>query len=109
MKPVKERRQNPRELCSDFAQVTWLDDHARRISILGVLEDVSREGLCVSLDLPVPAGRDVHVHTRGIEGDAKVQYCELGDYGYLVGLEFSEGCSWEREKWRPKHLLEPSQ
>lgn len=108
MKPAQEKRRNPREMCSDFVQVSWLDDRERRISTLGLLEDVSPEGICVSLELPVASGRNVHLHSRGIEGEAEVRYCELGDYGYLIGLEFSDGCSWDREKWRPKHLLEPS-
>jgi hypothetical protein len=110
VKSAIEKRRNPREMCSDFVQVTWLDDRERRISTLGLLEDVSPEGICLSLELPVSTGRGVHVHTRGIEGEAKVRYCELGDcgYGYVIGLEFSNGCSWNRDKWQPKHLFAPS-
>jgi len=107
LKTETERRKTPRHLCSDFVQISWMDDTQRPISSLGLLEDVSPEGLCLSLELPVPAGRAVHVHTKGFEGEARVRYCELGDYGYLVGLEFAGGCTWERDKWRPKHLYGP--
>ena len=109
MKPAQDKRRNPREMCSDFVQVVWMDDCAHRISTLGVLEDVNPDGLCVSLELPVPKGRKVLIHTRGIKGPGRVCYCELGDYGYRIGLEFSEGCSWDREKWQPKHLLKLGQ
>ena len=32
-------------------------------------------------------------------------HTELGDYGYLVGLEFADGYEWDRQKWTPDHLL----
>src|SRR5262249_8182635 len=104
LRPDKDRRKTPRHLCSDFAHISWLDDSQRTLSAQGLLEDPSPEGLCLSLDLPVPTGRPVHVHTKGFEGEAQVRYCGLGDYGYLVGLEFCDGCTWERDKWRPQHL-----
>ena len=105
MKPSNERRKSPRELCSDFVQFAWKDQQGRRISYVGILEDVSPEGMCVQSDLPAPVGQRVHLHTKGFDGEAQVCYCDLVDYGYIVGLEFLEGCTWEREKWRPKHLL----
>lgn len=106
MKPKNNKRKTSRQLCSDFVQVAWQDDENNRISYVGVLEDVSPAGMCVNLDLPAPVGRTVHLHTRGLDGEAKVRYCEIGEYGYLVGLEFAEGCGWDSDKWRPKHLLE---
>jgi hypothetical protein len=104
VKPSEERRNKGRELCADFVQITWNDQVGRPISYVGLLEDVSPGGLGMSLDLPLAVGRAVHLHTKGFEGDALVSYCELGDYGYLVGVEF-QGCSWDREKWKPQHLL----
>jgi len=93
-------------MCSDFVQVAWLDQEGRRISYLGLIEDVSPGGLCLNLDLPVGVATTVHLHTKGLEGEARVCYCTPGDYGYLVGLEFLDGLSWAKEKWQPKHLLE---
>ena len=105
MKSAKERRSDSRELCSDFARIAWLDQTGRRFSFTGVIEDVSLEGMCLNLDVAAPLGARVHVHTKGFDGEARVCYCTLGDYGYLVGLEFLDGCTWDREAWRPKHLL----
>ena len=87
--------------------MAWLDDAGKRISHVGVLEDISPAGLAVSSDLPVPAGRRVHLYARGFGGEAEVRHCELGDYGYVVGMEFVEGSGWERAKWCPGHLYEP--
>ena len=105
MKSQPDRRKSQREMCSDFVQVAWFDQRGYRISNVGLIEDVSPEGLCLNLDLPVAVGATVHLHTKGLDGEAQVRYCELGDYGYLVGLEFLDGLSWDREKWQPKHLL----
>jgi len=105
VKPSEERRNNRRELCADFVHVAWSDQRGRPISYVGLLEDVSPGGLGMSLDLPLAVGQPVHLHTKGFEGEALVSYCELGEYGYLVGVEFQEGCSWDRETWKPKHLL----
>jgi hypothetical protein len=92
-------------MCSDFVHLAWADQQSRRISYVGLLEDVSPDGLCVNLDVPVPVGKTIHLHTKGFQGEAEVRYCELGDYGYQVGVEFVDGCTWDRDKWRPKHLL----
>ena len=106
MKPQDERRVSPRHMCSDFVQIDWMSHNNRRSSHIGVLEDVSPEGLCVNLDVPAPVGRTVHLHTRGFEGEAEVRYCDWGELGYQVGLEFLDGCTWDPQKWQPKHLLE---
>ena len=108
MKRGKERRREPRQLCSEFVQVAWLDEQQNRFSHIGVLEDVSLSGMAVSVDLPIPVGRTVYLHARGFEGEAQVRYCELGGYSYLVGMEFADGCGWDPKKWRPGHLYEPT-
>ncbi len=106
MRPDKERRRNTREMCSDFVQLAWTGDRGEQVVEVGVLEDVSREGMCVSVDTPVPVHSTVRVHTRGLDGAAEVRYCDRNETGYQVGLEFLDGCTWDREKWRPRHLLD---
>ena len=105
MTPSIDRRRGPRQLCSDFVQFAWNDQQGHRISYLGILEDVSAEGMCVQSDLPVPVGQTLQLHTKGFDGEARVSYCELVEYGYVIGLEFLDGFMWDREKWRPRHLL----
>ena len=92
-------------LCSDFAEITFLDQNGDPISDTGLLEDVSARGFTVSLSLPLPISKRVSIHTKGFDGDAIVRHTELGDYGYLVGLEFADGYQWDRQKWTPDHLL----
>jgi hypothetical protein len=92
-------------LCSDFAQITFVDQKGDPMSDVGLLEDVSAGGITISLSVPLPISMRVRIHTKGFEGDAIVRHTELGDYGFLVGLEFADGYEWDRQKWTPDHLL----
>lgn len=106
MKPPDDRRQNRRDLCAELIQVAWSDSEQHRISRLGLLEDVSPGGVCVILELPVPVGVTVYLHTPGFSSKAQVRYCKPDEGGYRVGLEFEEDGAWDRRKWKPGHLLE---
>lgn len=92
-------------LCSDFAQITFADQKGDSIHDVGLLEDVSARGVTISLSVPLPLNKRVRIHTKGFDGDAIVRHSELGDYGFLIGLEFADGYEWDRNKWTPDHLL----
>ena len=78
---------------------------SEEIREIGVLEDVSLGGVSISLNIPIPVGTGARIHTRDFEGQVAIRYCELGDYGYLVGVEFADGYRWDEGKWEPAHLL----
>ena len=105
MKPREERRQSARHMCSEFVQVSFWDERGREISEIGVLEDVSLRGVSISLNIPIPVGTSTRIHARDFDGQVEVRYCEPGDYGYLVGVEFADGYRWDEGKWAPEHLL----
>ena len=46
---------------------------------------------------------------QGFDGRVRVRYCNLGEYGYLVGAEFAGGCGWDKERWQPKHMISVSE
>ena len=48
---------------------------------------------------------DIKLQMEGFSGKARVRYCNIGDYGYLIGLEFADRYEWDPEKWAPRHLL----
>lgn len=102
-----ERRRTRRSLCSELATVRFEDQTGRGVDVTGLIEDISPGGLCLSLSSPLTPGRSVRVSSDGLEAEAEVRYCQLGDYSYLVGLQFSNGAVWDRARWRPKHLLTP--
>lgn len=92
-------------LCSEFAQIVFADQKGDSISDVGLLEDVCPAGVTISLSVPIPLDMKVRIHTNGFEADAVVRHCELGDYGFLVGMEFADGYEWDQRKWTPGHLL----
>lgn len=92
-------------MCSDLVQITFQDRSGEWVSETGVLEDVCANGLGVSLNIPVSVGNSVRVLTKGFFGSAEVRHCDFDQYSYSLGLEFSDGYTWDRNEWEPKHLL----
>lgn len=105
MRLEPEKRREKRDMCSDLVVVRFQDQTGRWVQETALVEDVSASGLCISLGLPITVRREIEIEAEGFEGRARVRYCELGEYSYLLGLEFCEGFHWDRQKWQPKHLL----
>ncbi len=101
----EERRQHPRHLCSELVDVTFEDDAGIVVSETALVEDVSVDGMCLSFNLPLPLAREVSVRAEDFSGKGEVAYCEICDYGYLIGLKFAEGTGWDATRWLPRHLL----
>ena len=100
-----EKRVDGREMCSELIDVSFHDQIGNLVSEKGLLEDLSTEGLCFSLAIPLTVGLKMEFRCDGFVGMARVRYCNLGEYGYLVGAEFADGSAWDKERWRPKHLI----
>ena len=100
-----KKRAYGREMCSELVEVSFHDQTGNVVCEKGLLEDLSKEGLCFSLAIPMTVGLEMEFHCDGFSGKAHVCYCNLGEYGYLVGAEFADGCGWDKEMWRPKHLI----
>ena len=105
LKPVNERRLLQRKMCSEFVEVFFRDQTGLGVTETGLLEDLSRTGLCVSLAVPVTVGEIVSFTCEGFEGSGEVRYCNLGEYGYLLGVRFGDGLEWDERQWKPRHLL----
>ena len=99
-----EKRIDSRQMCSELVEISFQDQTGTLVCEKGLLEDLSQEGLCVSLGIPVTVGSEVEFRCDGFRGKARVRYCNLGEYGYLVGAEFADGCGWDQQRWRPKYL-----
>jgi hypothetical protein len=102
---LQNRRETERSLCSELIRITHRDQKGETRSLAGLLEDVSRSGLCISLSLPVNVGVEIQFECDGFAGKASVEYCNLGDYSYLVGAAFLDSLEWDESIWRPRHLL----
>jgi hypothetical protein len=105
---MKDRRTSDRDMCSDLVEIAFQDQFGEPVLETGLLEDLSEDGLCISLGIPLSEGTPIEFDCDGFSGEAHVRYCNIGDYGYIVGVEFAAGLRWDREAWSPKHLLPAS-
>lgn len=101
-----ERRTERRSLCSNLAEISFHDQNGRLIRQQALVEDVTATGVCVSSSLPVSEGGRVTLHADGYIAEGEVRYCRLGDYSFLIGLQFEAEHGPGRRGWRPDHLLD---
>ena len=110
-----ERRRESRFLCADLVRVDWLAGEgpgAILRSAEAVLEDISPQGACVQLEEIVPPGTAISISAVSAAGDPShhvmftgcVSYCVYRDYGYFVGIRFSDETRWSCGVFEPRHL-----
>ena len=107
---MNERRHESRFLCADLVKVEWFSedgDNKTLRAVEAVLEDISPLGACVQVDEPVPVGATILI-SAGEEEVARlcgqVSYCVFRDYGYFVGIRFSNDSRWSSGVFEPQHL-----
>ena len=105
----QDRRAERRSLCSNLAEISFQDQTGRLVRRQALVEDVSADGVCVSSSLPVSEGGRVTLEADGFSAEGKVCYCRLGDYSFLIGLEFEPEHGPGRSGWQPEHLLRTDQ
>jgi hypothetical protein len=112
---MTERRFESRFLCADLVKVEWMagasdvDDGSGGGSrtVEALLEDISPLGACVQVEERIPLGAKVSIsvvpeETARLSG--RVSYCVYRDYGYFVGLQFSNETRWSSGIFEPRHL-----
>jgi PilZ domain len=104
MPRAKERRSEPRLLCSDMIRVRLPGRGRREIS--ANLEDISASGACLLLEERLPLDAALVLLCGKSRFRGKVKYCVNHEIGYFVGVEFEDGQKWSRELYEPQHLLD---
>jgi hypothetical protein len=102
-----EKRTESRLLCADLVRVKWRDQLGRLKTEVMNLEDISLSGACLQCESRVLKGTPVSIHYGNGRLPAAVCYCVYRETGYFLGVEFTEGCKWPSNEFRPKHLLNP--
>jgi hypothetical protein len=103
-----DRRVEPRMLCADIVDIRWEDQETGRTHrTTANLDDISRFGACLILDLPIPVKTPLRIAHPSGELTGKVAYCHLREVGYVTGVEFDPGCRWSQENYQPQHLYDP--
>jgi hypothetical protein len=117
---MTERRFESRFLCADLVKVEWMagdGPDANFRTVEAVLEDISALGACVQVEERIPLGTKVSISVVSEETarfSGWVSYCVFRDYGYFVGLRFSNETRWSSGLFEPRHLtnlevlMEPS-
>ena len=101
-RPRKERRREPRHLCSHLLEVTAASGRQQ-----AVLEDLSPEGAAVAVENAVEAATVVELSAPDFHARAEVRYCLQRDGDFRLGLRFTEGFRWQPGVWQPEHLWLP--
>lgn len=107
---MNERRYESRFLCADLVKVEWFSEEGdckTHGAVEAVLEDISSLGACVQVDDNVPIGAAISISV-GEKDVARlrghVSYCVFRDYGYFVGIRFSNETRWSSGIFEPRHL-----
>ena len=93
-------------LCADMVDVCWKDKAGRKRQAVGLLEDISRSGACLQLEMPVPLGVEIRWRSPHRDFIGRVQYCVYREIGYFVGVEFDSASRWSKKVYTPQHLLD---
>jgi hypothetical protein len=120
---MNERRFECRFLCADMVRVEWkaaagpsaLPGASGEIlrTVEAVLEDISALGACVQVEEPIPPGISVSMSfgagnkaqgAKKAQLSGSVSYCVYRDYGYFVGIQFSNEMRWSSGIFEPQHL-----
>lgn len=104
---MDERRIDDRLLCAELVQVIWEDDAGRKRRRVANLEDISLSGICLQVEKPIDAGTSITMQYGDGNLVGVVRYCVFRDIGYLLGVQFEEGCRWSTQHFKPQHLLDP--
>ena len=105
---MMERRLESRFLCADLVRVDWSAGVKARTAE-AVLEDISAVGACVQVEERIRPGTTISIAMeQGPDKSAKlsgeVSYCVFRDYGYFVGICFSDETRWSSGTFKPRHL-----
>ena len=101
---MSDKRAAGRYLCADLVRVDWLDGEDDFRSAEAVLEDISQQGACVEMEQAVKLGTMMMLSIDGKIFYGHASHCNFRDYGFFVGIRFSEDTQWSSSLVAPRHL-----
>ncbi len=106
---MADQRAETRYLCSDLVSLCWRDEAQGDCHGTVVLENISASGACVQSEISVPNNASVRLVCGKAEFHGRVRFCYWRDDGYFIGIAFDARSKWSQEKFKPEHLLDPSE
>ena len=73
-------------------------------TVEAVLEDISPLGSCVQVEERIPLDATISISVNAVHLSGIVSYCVYRDYGYFVGIRFSDETRWSPGIFKPRHL-----
>ncbi len=101
MKQMRERRSEPRYMCSEL--VTLRVNHA---NLVANLEDISPSGACLHSESEIADGTAIELITPRCTFKGVVRYCRFVGIGFDIGIGFESRAIWNRDRFEPEHLLD---
>ena len=101
---ISERRSENRFLCAELVRVTW-----EKQATDAVLEDISAFGACVQVEEAIALESPITLTIGTAVFSGQVSYCVFRDYGYFVGIRFSDESEWSADTVLPQHLTNLSE
>ena len=92
-------------MCADLVKIRVGAGGVRKT--IANLEDISPSGASLQLETAVRRGASIEIQCSKCRLRGKVRYCRI-ETGYSVGVQFDHPGSWARNRFEPKHLLDPS-
>ena len=108
---ISERRSDNRFLCAELVRVTWTaQQHScSEQATDAVLEDISAFGACVQVEEAIALESPITLTIGTAVFSGQVSYCVFRDYGYFVGIRFSDESEWSADTVLPQHLTNLSE
>ncbi len=103
---TRGRRSARRSLCADLLKIRWSDESGASRRELATLEDISPTGACLKVEKAIPVGTTLTILYPSGSYQGQVKHCDPQMDWYFVGVEFSPGYRWSKEKFEPAHLLQ---
>ena len=106
---MADQRAEPRFLCSHLVKLYWRESAQGERTEAVVLENISASGACVQAETSVPERATVRLVCGKAEFHGCVRSCYWRDDGYFIGIAFDADSKWSQAKFKPEHLLDPSE
>ena len=103
----RERRSEPRYLCSDLVRLRWTDAYRRQREEVVILENISASGASVQSEVAVAERTRVSIVCRKCKFRGLVCFCYQRTSAYFIGIKFDSDSKWSKANFKPKHLLDP--
>jgi hypothetical protein len=103
---MRVKRKEERNLCAELIEILWQDDQAVGHSEFVTLEDISRTGVSLGSEGPVPLQTRLTLKHPSGTYLGQVRYCRQDQAGYVIGVQLDQGSYWSRKQFRPDHLVQ---